>query len=155
MRERPLSNMWSAPSRSQGASERGVWRLFDDGFGWRCRYYEMWKYAASIKKMELLVETVHRGFHHICSFSWADNSLILSQSKDNQEQVKELAEETKRWDLYPKPASLCSSSIHADDKREDVILKNDGRRRDNKEDGRRKRTPLLDRLSDPGPGRQS
>ena len=41
--------------------------------------------------------------HQICSFTWAVNYWIMSNSKTHLEQImKDLIEEAERWDLEPK-----------------------------------------------------
>ena len=63
------------------------------------------------------------GVHQICSFTWADNSWIMSHSQEKLEQMlKDLVEEAEKVDLEPKPASLWWTSTYASEEKEDMIL---------------------------------
>ena len=80
---------------------------------------ELWKKRKMWPHM-----TDQGGFHHMCSFMWADNYWILSQLKEKLEQMmKELVEEAKRWKLEPKPASLWWTSTYASEEKEDMVIK--------------------------------
>ena len=56
-------------------------------------------------------------------FEWADIYWILSHSKTFLEQMmKGLVEEAEKWDLEPKPASLCWTGTHADERMDGIKI---------------------------------
>ena len=62
------------------------------------------------------------GEHQICSFMWADNFWIVSQSKNHLEQMlKDLVEETAKVDLEPKLASLWWTITYASEEKKDMV----------------------------------
>ena len=59
------------------------------------------------KRMGILMNSEDERAHQMCSFMWAYNFWIISRSEKNLEQMlRDLIEETGRWDVVPKPTSL-------------------------------------------------
>ena len=76
-----------------------------------------------LKKGVLLDIEEEEGVHQKCSFMWADNFWIMSQSKEHLEQMlKYLIEEASKVNLEPKPASLWWTSTYASREKSDMIL---------------------------------
>ena len=60
--------------------------------------------------------------HQICSFRWAGNFWIMSHTKKLEHMLRDLSEETSKWDLEPKPASLWWTSTYASEEKNDMIV---------------------------------
>ena len=67
--------------------------------------------------------------HQICSLMWPDNFWIMSHSKENFEQMlRDLIEESEKWDLAPKPASLWWTSVYDSEEKIDFSIDTKTRR---------------------------
>ena len=75
------------------------------------------------KRKDIFSDMEGEGAHQICSFMWADNFWIMSHSKENLEHMLcDLIEESGRWDLEPKPASLWWTMTYEPEEKVDLIL---------------------------------
>ena len=67
------------------------------------------------KKMGVIMNCDGGHVHQKCSFMWADDFGIMSQSKTHLEQMmKDLIEEVEWWDPQPKPACFRDDGGHYD-----------------------------------------
>ena len=74
-----------------------------------------------VKKRCILLDMEGEGVHQICSFMWADNFWIMSQSEGISEQMlRDLFQEASRWDLAPKLACLWWTSTCDDEEKVDM-----------------------------------
>ena len=103
--------------RQGGMEAPRLWLQMPMGILWNVE--EGWKK----RMMGLHLETAPGGFRQICSCTSADNDWILSQSKENLEQMmRAVVDEVGRWDTEPKTTSMWWSSTHAEEVQENLVI---------------------------------
>ena len=75
------------------------------------------------EKIGILLDLDGERAHQICSFIWADIFFDHVALREDLEQTsRDLFEETNRWDLEPKPASLWRTSAYDSEEKIDMNL---------------------------------